>query len=232
MSINSFSAIVGDSDGATFVTKAEFEELKENLNEQINRYNTSIDSKIDGRISSYVSGIHLDTKYDISAPVSNYRDIKWKNDLYVKIGTRTWTNYNTYTTTSVGWQIPKFGDFRLLRAGRYYFDAARFDDIEMRAVTLNFNGGGVEFKATDGWFPTGEGKSGAVPRSCDGVLVFRCDETTSGIPELRVAETYLLQRETQIMDYVPGAVLSGGLYTDAAGGQMLLVLAIIFLNRL
>lgn len=57
--INSFAAIVGDSDGGAFVTKAEFEELKDNFNIQIKRYNDSIDNKIDGVIASYIAGIQI-----------------------------------------------------------------------------------------------------------------------------------------------------------------------------
>ena len=59
MSIESFAAVVSDGDGAAFVTKAEFEALKENFAEQIEDYNASIDSKIDGAIASYLAGINV-----------------------------------------------------------------------------------------------------------------------------------------------------------------------------
>ena len=55
-SINSFAAVVSDNDGSAFVTKAEFEALKENFDNQISQYNTSIDSKIDGAIAAYLAG--------------------------------------------------------------------------------------------------------------------------------------------------------------------------------
>ena len=51
MSINSFGAVVSDNDGSAFITKAEFDSLKNNFQSQIDQYNTSIDSKIDGAIS-------------------------------------------------------------------------------------------------------------------------------------------------------------------------------------
>lgn len=57
-----FSAVVSDNDGAAFITKAEFESLKDNFNNQIERYNVSIDSKIDGAIASYLAGINLRKK--------------------------------------------------------------------------------------------------------------------------------------------------------------------------
>ena len=56
-SINTFSAVVSDNDGSSFVTKAEFENLKEDFDSQINNYNASIDNKIDGAIASYLAGI-------------------------------------------------------------------------------------------------------------------------------------------------------------------------------
>ena len=59
MSINSFGAVVSDNDGSAFITKAEFDSLKNNFQSQIDQYNTSIDSKIDGAIASYLSGINM-----------------------------------------------------------------------------------------------------------------------------------------------------------------------------
>ena len=52
-------AIVGDNDGSAFITKAEFDSLKNNFQSQIDQYNTSIDSKIDGAIAAYLAGIHV-----------------------------------------------------------------------------------------------------------------------------------------------------------------------------
>ena len=57
MSIENFAAVVSDNDGSAFITKAEFDSLKNNFQNQIDQYNTSIDSKIDGAIASYLSGI-------------------------------------------------------------------------------------------------------------------------------------------------------------------------------
>ena len=60
MSIESFGAVVSDNDGSAFITKAEFDSLKNNFQSQIDQYNTSIDSKIDGAIASYLAGINVD----------------------------------------------------------------------------------------------------------------------------------------------------------------------------
>ena len=62
MSIESIGAVVSDNDGSAFITKAEFDSLKNNFQSQIDQYNTSIDSKIDGAIASYLAGINLAKK--------------------------------------------------------------------------------------------------------------------------------------------------------------------------
>ena len=60
MSINTLGAVVSDNDGSAFITKAEFDSLKNNFQSQIDQYNTSIDSKIDGAIASYLAGISVE----------------------------------------------------------------------------------------------------------------------------------------------------------------------------
>ena len=66
MSINTFAAVVGDNDGAAFITKAEFDSLKNDFQSQIDQYNTSIDSKIDGAIASYLAGISVSKKTSVN----------------------------------------------------------------------------------------------------------------------------------------------------------------------
>ena len=56
---NTMGAVVSDNDGSAFITKAEFDSLKNNFQAQIDQYNTSIDSKIDGAIASYLAGINI-----------------------------------------------------------------------------------------------------------------------------------------------------------------------------
>ena len=60
ISIESFAAAVSDNDGSAFITKAEFDSLKNNFQSQIDQYNTSIDSKIDNAIANYLAGIKTD----------------------------------------------------------------------------------------------------------------------------------------------------------------------------
>ena len=56
MSIESFAAVVGDSDGAAFVTKAEFEALKSNLSKQVDKYNDSLNDIIHIKYSENKEG--------------------------------------------------------------------------------------------------------------------------------------------------------------------------------
>ena len=55
--MTTMGAVVSDNDGSAFITKAEFDSLKNNFQSQIDEYNTSIDSKIDGAIASYLAGL-------------------------------------------------------------------------------------------------------------------------------------------------------------------------------
>ena len=71
MSINSFAAVVGDNDGAAFITKAEFDSLKNNFQSQIDQYNTSIDSKIDGAIAAYLAGLQIDKHTSLKSSLDN-----------------------------------------------------------------------------------------------------------------------------------------------------------------
>ncbi len=73
ISINSFAAVVSDNDGSAFITKAEFDSLKNDFQSQINQYNTSIDSKIDEAIASYLKGIVTSKQTNLLTPYFNYK---------------------------------------------------------------------------------------------------------------------------------------------------------------
>ena len=55
---------VSDNDGSAFITKAEFDSLKNNFQSQINQYNTSIDNKIDNAIATYIAEITVAKKIE------------------------------------------------------------------------------------------------------------------------------------------------------------------------
>ena len=62
--MSTMGAVVSDNDGSAFITKAEFDSLKNDFQAQIDQYNTSIDSKIDGAIASYLAGIMKSSEVD------------------------------------------------------------------------------------------------------------------------------------------------------------------------
>ena len=64
LTISNYAAVVSDNDGSAFITKAEFEALKNDFADQVLNYNNSIDGKIDGAIASYLAGIRLSKKED------------------------------------------------------------------------------------------------------------------------------------------------------------------------
>ena len=74
MSINSFAAAVSDNDGAAFITKAEFDSLKNTFQRQLNAFNTSIDNKIEDAIIGYVSGTKIG-----KTSTKNIINFKWED---------------------------------------------------------------------------------------------------------------------------------------------------------
>ena len=103
LSINSFAAVVSDNDGAAFVTKAEFEALKENFKDQVLNYNTSIDEKIDGSIANYLKGMELaqtvTMKNNLNKLQENY-NVYWSNQTTGLLTTRV--DYGAYYLMHLG----------------------------------------------------------------------------------------------------------------------------------
>ena len=104
LSINiAFGAIVSDNDGSAFVTKSEFESLKENFKNQIDTYNNSINDKIDGAIAAYLAGIQLSKKIELDSLLNNINnnsdDGYYSGTTFRKFGYRCMAKrYNTPTT--------------------------------------------------------------------------------------------------------------------------------------
>ena len=80
--INTYSAIVSDNDGSAFITKGEFDSLKNNFQTQIDNYNTSIDSKIDGAIASYLAGIKLSQNVMQNLLTYEWEEVSTFNGVY------------------------------------------------------------------------------------------------------------------------------------------------------
>lgn len=87
---SSLAAAVSDNDGSAFITKAEFDSLKNNFQSVINNYQTSIDSKIDEAIATYLSGIVVSSEIVIENYINKYLNnigvsritpkLDWSND--------------------------------------------------------------------------------------------------------------------------------------------------------
>lgn len=71
LSMNVSAAVVSDNDGSAFITKAEFDSLKNNFQAQIDQYNSSIDEKIDFAISAYIAGISVSRKKTLNLYLTN-----------------------------------------------------------------------------------------------------------------------------------------------------------------
>lgn len=78
-----YAAAVSDNDGSAFITKAEFDSLKNDFQSQIDLYNSSIDSKIDTAIAQYLSGIKVATTERLSNATS-----KLKYPVYIKMSNK------------------------------------------------------------------------------------------------------------------------------------------------
>jgi hypothetical protein len=103
LSIESFGAIVSDNDGSAFITKAEFDSLKNDFQTQIDQYNTSIDSKIDGAIAAYLAGIRVSKTTELTNNLSklqNSYDVFWSNQTGGLVTTRV--NYGSSYVIQVG----------------------------------------------------------------------------------------------------------------------------------
>lgn len=70
MCITNFAAVVSDNDGSAFITKAEFDSLKNEFQSQLNQYNSNIDGKIEGAIAGYLSGAKEDKQETMLSPKS------------------------------------------------------------------------------------------------------------------------------------------------------------------
>ena len=71
------ASVVSDNDGSAFITKAEFDSLKNNFQSQVDQYNNNIDAKIDSAISSYLAGI----KTELTETLTNYNKKMYDNNV-------------------------------------------------------------------------------------------------------------------------------------------------------
>ena len=133
MSIESFAAVVSDNDGSAFITKAEFDSLKNNFQAQIDQYNTSIDSKIDGAIASYLSGIQLSRQILIA---NKYDTVELATGQ--KIKDLKWINGNNYAVNQCDRESGTFDFQRIYLKGRIFAHGAMQDGSNGIRGVVNF----------------------------------------------------------------------------------------------
>ena len=107
-SINTFAALVGDNDGAAFITKAEFDSMKNDFQSQLDKYNSSIDNKVDGAIAAYLSGIKVAKQLKLKPLVERYKDIYWLHDFSLYSIKKTWNSWSSYSDSSAGNYTPDY----------------------------------------------------------------------------------------------------------------------------
>ena len=98
LSINCFAVAVSDNDGSAFITKAEFDSLKNNFQSQIDQYNSSIDAKIDAAIAAYLAGITVESKVEQVNLLEKMEGSIGKNKkIYWIAGANNVTNVTNYS---------------------------------------------------------------------------------------------------------------------------------------
>ena len=76
---------MSDNDGSAFISKAEFDSLKNSFQAQLDSYNNGIDNLIDAAIASYLSGLKIQKAEKIDPIYSVYYDSatsKYNRDVY------------------------------------------------------------------------------------------------------------------------------------------------------
>lgn len=105
ININIFAAAVSDNDGAAFITKAEFDSLKNEFQKQINDNNSNIDRKIENAVSSYIAGLNAEktTAFTGTTEVTDANSyIYSRKQDYNGITKQIW---NDITYTFISWAV-------------------------------------------------------------------------------------------------------------------------------
>ena len=87
-----FAAVVADNDGSAFITKTEYDSMRNDFQSQLDSYNNNIDSKIDYAIASYLSGIII-TKEDTL--MNGKSVLKYPLKMQMKNSGFDWTRWDT-----------------------------------------------------------------------------------------------------------------------------------------
>ena len=123
LSIESLAAVVSDNDGSAFITKAEFDSLKNNFQSQLDSFNTNIDSKIDTAIASYLAGINIAKTSTKNVIVGLWKEYTLMNGTIANefaypdfSGNTTWLANNVNDSFRKIWFA--FGELKYKRTGK------------------------------------------------------------------------------------------------------------------
>ena len=147
LSIESFAAVVGDNDGAAFITKAEFDSMRNNFQSQLDRYNSSIDNKIDGAIATYLAGVAVQSHRDVKPIINNYTNIMWQPNWKIYGRMRQFTSETDYTDTLDTWFVPP-ADRRILTSENRF---SLWDWQNWAYITVGLGLWGQPQKYVGGW---------------------------------------------------------------------------------
>ena len=75
----SYASLVSDNDGSAFITKSEFDSLKNDFQSKLNEYNVGIDNKIDVAIAAYLAGISLASQQKLTNLITAAKKNNAKN---------------------------------------------------------------------------------------------------------------------------------------------------------
>ncbi len=133
LSIENFAAVVSDNDGSAFITKAEFDSLKNSFQSQIDQYNTSLDSKIDGAIASYLAGIKVAKKDNLTSLIETLSNEK---------KTFRFANWNNYNSGNV---VAGDAGIQVVRLRGYWTDTSQSTDYRYTYYCRILLNGGTSY---------------------------------------------------------------------------------------
>ena len=132
MSIESFAAAVSDNDGAAFITKAEFDGLRNEFQKQLNDYNFNINNKIEAAIAEYLSAAKITNDYvlnNLYKELNGIKEIRWNSNASY----RSNANQKTYfDQPTYYWNISQS------KGNGWYYDY-KYDTNKMVATTWKYD---------------------------------------------------------------------------------------------
>ena len=117
LKINCLAAVVSENDGSAFITKAEFDSLKNDFQAQIDKYNTSIDSKIDGAIAAYLAGIQISANENRRLSLID-SSLEYPLEIYMRNTEFNVSDYDNWVYNSC-WKPDYDWNFTFQRAAKY-----------------------------------------------------------------------------------------------------------------